>query len=146
MTVIADKAETEVYQTATDSFKIKGGCVFFDMLPEDVEVYTLVHNTKAFFSSIEKLTVKDDEAEIKMFKSFTPGTEYFVECDGELTSFVAANTGRENIESFSIENTTVQAGKLLPLKIHYYNASGVDITDAVAAVSRLSMEESRMIR
>ena len=133
VTVIADKAETEVYQTATDSFKIKGGCVFFDMLPEDVEVYTLVHNTKAFFSSIEKLTVKDDEAEIKMFKNFTPGTEYFVECDGELTSFVAANTGRENIESFSIENTTVQAGKLLPLKIHYYNASGVDITDAVAA-------------
>ena len=120
-----------VRQTAADKIVFEGGPVDEDLEAGDIMIESDEAGIKMFYCYASKAAVENDIAEITLFRCLESRKTYYLEYDGLAFEFVSGGSGKEDVASFEIVETSVRAGEDKQLTFRYYNSEGMDITSSV---------------
>ncbi len=120
-----------VRQTESDKLVFEGGPVDEELEAGDIMIESDENGIKMFYCYAAKAEVNDDCAQITLFKCLESRKTYYLEYDGLTFEFVSGGSGKEEVASFEITETSVRAGEDKQLTFRYYNSEGMDITASV---------------
>ena len=130
-------AKLEAKQTSLTTIVLSG--LTSEVKKENIKMYTMPDGlTGTKDETINDFyTVKYDKESgtatltFGYYGNLTAGTVYYIDVADTTVSFTAAEGALKNVARFELKTQTVSINEDTTLKFRYYNAQGVDITEAV---------------
>ena len=128
---ITVKNSAEIKETASDTLYFSSPLIDEEPEAEDFVVYEEINGIPVFHSYVSKAEPIDKGIRLELFKCLGSSQKYFVEYDGIFFGFLSEPCSKADVESFKINENSINAGEDRELTFKYYNHAGVDITRSV---------------
>lgn len=131
--VVKETPKPVAKQLSLNSFTITN--VDQDFSKDDFKLYTLLGSTQINKSSLVN-TVKVDKdgvATVTMFGNLEVNSIYYVEVDGNKTSFKVVSGKLADVKTIKINTEKAQAGVSTPITYSLLTAEGIDITSGLSS-------------